>query len=65
MPIRRDSAYHQGTVWAWLLGPYLTALVKVRGETGRRQGLKLMQAIERAIENASMQREQLIRYARR
>ena len=22
----RDSAYHQGTVWPWLLGPYITAL---------------------------------------
>jgi predicted glycogen debranching enzyme len=42
---QRDSAYHQGTVWAWLLGPYLTALVKVRGKTGRQQGLKLVQAV--------------------
>jgi glycogen debranching enzyme len=25
---RRDSAYHQGTVWSWLLGPYIDALVK-------------------------------------
>jgi len=23
-----DAAYHQGTVWPWLLGPYVTALVK-------------------------------------
>lgn len=22
----RDSSYHQGTVWPWLLGPYVTAL---------------------------------------
>jgi len=43
---QRDSAYHQGTVWAWLLGPYLTALVKVRGQTGRKQGLKLVQAVQ-------------------
>ncbi len=43
---QRDAAYHQGTVWAWLLGPYLTALVKVRGKTGRRQGLKLMSAVQ-------------------
>lgn len=42
----RDSAYHQGTVWAWLLGPYLTALVRVRGQTGRKQGLKLVQAVQ-------------------
>ncbi|HEY6505393.1 MAG TPA: amylo-alpha-1,6-glucosidase [Chitinophagaceae bacterium] len=25
----RDSAYHEGTVWSWLLGPYIDALVKV------------------------------------
>ncbi len=43
---QRDAAYHQGTVWAWLLGPYLTALVKVRGKTGRKQGLKLMSAVQ-------------------
>ncbi|WP_439625812.1 amylo-alpha-1,6-glucosidase [Gemmata sp.] len=24
----RDAAYHQGTVWAWLIGPYLDAHVK-------------------------------------
>lgn len=24
----RDSSYHQGTVWSWLLGPYVDALVK-------------------------------------
>ena len=29
-----------------MLGPYLTALVKVRGKTGRRQGLKLMSAVQ-------------------
>ena len=23
----RDGAYHQGTVWAWLLGPYIDALM--------------------------------------
>jgi predicted glycogen debranching enzyme len=25
----RDSAYHQGTVWSWLLGPYIDALEKM------------------------------------
>jgi predicted glycogen debranching enzyme len=25
----RDAAYHQGTVWAWLIGPFLDAWVKV------------------------------------
>jgi glycogen debranching enzyme len=26
-----DAAYHQGTVWPWLLGPYISACVKLRG----------------------------------
>lgn len=25
----RDMAYHQGTVWPWLIGPFVTAFVKV------------------------------------
>jgi glycogen debranching enzyme len=24
-PVERDEAYHQGTVWPWLLGPYVDA----------------------------------------
>jgi predicted glycogen debranching enzyme len=32
-PVHRDGAYHQGTVWPWLLGPFLTAYVKVHGGT--------------------------------
>ncbi len=26
----RDTAYHNGTVWAWLLGPFVTAFLKVK-----------------------------------
>jgi predicted glycogen debranching enzyme len=29
----RDNAYHQGTVWAWLIGPYVTAYSRVTGDT--------------------------------
>jgi predicted glycogen debranching enzyme len=29
----RDGSYHQGTVWPWLLGPFVEAWVKVRGGT--------------------------------
>jgi len=29
----RDSAYHQGTVWSWLIGPYVTACHRVTGDT--------------------------------
>jgi predicted glycogen debranching enzyme len=28
----RDAAYHQGTVWAWLIGPYLDAWMKLNPE---------------------------------
>jgi len=28
----RDAAYHQGTVWAWLIGPYIDAYLKVHPE---------------------------------
>jgi glycogen debranching enzyme len=27
----RDQAYHNGTVWPWLLGPFVTALLKTKG----------------------------------
>jgi predicted glycogen debranching enzyme len=30
-PVERDGAYHQGTVWPWLLGAFITAYVKVSG----------------------------------
>jgi predicted glycogen debranching enzyme len=29
----RDKAYHNGTVWPWLLGPFTTAYLKVKGHT--------------------------------
>ncbi len=28
-PAQRDSAYHQGTVWPWLLGPFVQAHLRV------------------------------------
>ena len=27
----RDSAYHMGTVWPWLMGPFITAYLKTNG----------------------------------
>src|SRR5215467_8134067 len=30
-PAERDGAYHQGTVWPWLMGPFITAYIKVNG----------------------------------
>ncbi|MBP7376942.1 MAG: glycogen debranching enzyme N-terminal domain-containing protein [Pyrinomonadaceae bacterium] len=31
-PIERDSAYHQGTVWGWLIGPFVDAFRKVHSK---------------------------------
>lgn len=36
-PLARDAAYHQGTVWPWLMGPFLTAYQKVNGKSARVQ----------------------------
>ncbi len=30
---QRDGSYHQGTVWPWLIGPFVEAWVRVRGNT--------------------------------
>ena len=32
--VKRDGAYHQGTVWPFLLGPFVTAWIKTFGRTG-------------------------------
>jgi predicted glycogen debranching enzyme len=34
-PDARDRAYHQGTVWPWLLGPWVDAFLRVKGDTPR------------------------------
>jgi predicted glycogen debranching enzyme len=36
----RDAAYHQGTVWAWLIGPFVDAWLKVFPED--RSGARLL-----------------------
>ncbi|MEQ5844184.1 amylo-alpha-1,6-glucosidase [Paraburkholderia acidicola] len=32
-PLARDGAYHQGTVWPWLIGPFVEAWLRVHGVT--------------------------------
>ena len=31
-PAQRDGAYHQGTVWGWLMGPFVLAHLRVYGD---------------------------------
>ncbi len=41
-PPQRDAAYHQGTVWPWLIGPYMDAARRVGGDrVGLLDGLDL------------------------
>ena len=28
----RDTAYHQGTIWGWLIGPYLSSYLRIFGD---------------------------------
>jgi len=39
----RDGAYHQGTVWSFLIGPYVDALLFVKGEKGKRDAAKVIE----------------------
>lgn len=34
---QRDAAYHQGSVWPWLLGPYVSAVLRVTGDRKKAQ----------------------------
>lgn len=44
----RDSAYHQGTVWPWLMGPFITAFLKLHGrsQSAREQAAEWIQGFE-------------------
>jgi glycogen debranching enzyme len=52
----RDSAYHQGTVWPWLMGPFLTAYMKVNGhsDTARSQGARWLTAFAEHLSEAGL-----------
>ncbi len=52
--LERDGAYHQGTVWSWLMGPFVSALVRYRGARGRRQARALVAGIEAHLATAGV-----------
>jgi predicted glycogen debranching enzyme len=37
-PLERDGAYHQGTIWTWLLGPFVTAHYRVHSNAAAALG---------------------------
>jgi predicted glycogen debranching enzyme len=52
----RDSAYHQGTVWPWLLGPFIAAYIKVHGrdEAVRAQVAAWLEPLRRHLTEAGL-----------
>ncbi|MGB8581986.1 MAG: amylo-alpha-1,6-glucosidase [Candidatus Sulfotelmatobacter sp.] len=52
----RDGAYHQGTVWPWLMGPFLTAYIKVHGggEPARRQAESWLSAFKEHMTDSGL-----------
>ncbi len=52
----RDRAYHQGTVWAWLMGPYVDALLNVEGDTPatRAKARKLLAGFDEHLRQAGI-----------
>ena len=52
-PHSRDSAYHQGTVWPWLMGPFLTGYLKVndRSAKARKQAAEWLTETRRFIQD--------------
>lgn len=48
----RDAAYHQGTIWPWLLGPYIDAWLKLHPEEPDRAHSLLSAFDERLSQNA-------------
>jgi predicted glycogen debranching enzyme len=42
----RDKAYHQGTVWPWLYGPFCEGWLKVYGKQGVQKVKKLIYGLE-------------------
>ena len=47
----RDAAYHQGTVWAWLIGPYVDAWLKLHPDECR-EVHELLMAFDAHIDEA-------------
>ncbi len=55
-PTERDGAYHQGTVWPWLLGAFITAYVKVNGgdTKARRQAGEWLVPLQEHLSQAGL-----------
>ncbi len=55
-PRSRDGAYHQGPVWPWLMGPFISAYVKVNGRSpaARERAAALLNGFREHLHDAGL-----------
>ena len=52
--VERDLAYHQGTVWPWLLGHFSEALIRIFGDKGKEQVSEMYHGFEVVMTEAGI-----------
>ena len=54
-PQNRDAVYHQGTVWPWLMGPFITAYLRIHPtKDARAQVAKWLKPLHRHLAEAGL-----------
>jgi predicted glycogen debranching enzyme len=55
-PLQRDGSYHQGTVWPWLLGPFISAYLRVHNHRAgaKEKAAGWLRAFEAHLEDAGL-----------
>jgi glycogen debranching enzyme len=53
-PVARDSSYHQGPAWAWLLGPFIDVYLKVNGKKAQMQVREWLQVFSGHLAEAGL-----------
>jgi glycogen debranching enzyme len=55
-PHTRDGAYHQRTVWPWLMGPFISAFIKVNGasQSARQQAEMWLSSLKDHLADAGL-----------
>jgi glycogen debranching enzyme len=52
--VSRDGAYHQGTVWPWLLGAFIEATAKAKGNAASAESDALPEPLVAHLQNAGL-----------
>jgi glycogen debranching enzyme len=50
----RDGSYHQGTVWSFLLGPYIDALMVVKENKGKAEATRILNKFFEHLDQAGV-----------